>query len=767
MTERLDPLTHTPPRVYEGQSVVSLTVETVRQLRAAHTLIESSWTERPGLGTLVAQVDSDRIEALEALGLDPVVLIEDLQAHRDAAWSRLRDATRRDRRLGIADPAGRAAPLGTGVHDEAWFSNFRQYADILSYFDDLIAARPALITRSDIGDSIESRDIYAYTITAPDETGNPSSERPVVLYTGTQHAREWISPMTVTYIASRLVDGYGGDAGITDLLDSTRVVIVPVVNPDGYLYSWSTQRFWRKNRRNVSDSPAFGVDLNRNWGTAFGGTGASENPNSNIYHGASAFSEPETDAVRALANSFGADLAAYTDYHSYSQLILWPLGYESGLVTPEPDRSFFQDLSGDMSALIQSISGVFYDPIQSWRLYPAAGTASDWFYDDRGATSFTIELRPDGSDPDGFAPPPSTILPTAQENLEAAKLFAARATRPLFLAHDAVSIIDASAATPVTLQATDGLSTVDPSSVTLWTAAGSAPFTPTPMTAQGGDAYGADLPAAPCGETVAYYFSADTLSGQTFTFPSAGSGNPLTALAQETTLVVFDDMETDTGWSVGAPGDTATTGVWERADPEGTDAQPENDHTPGGTDCWITGADAGSSLGSFDIDAGVTTLTSPALDASDPDAQIAYRRWYSNDRGASPGTDAMVVEISDDDGATWTELEIVTENANAWVERRFEVGDVVTPSASVRLRFKASDLGDGSIVEAGVDDLRVETVGCPGSAADLNGDGTVDFSDVNLFTSAFGNQDPIADINNDGEVDFADVNLFTTLFAEG
>jgi len=232
-------------------------------------------------------------------------------------------------------------------------------------------------------------------------------------------------------------------------------------------------------------------------------------------------------------------------------------------------------------------------------------------------------------------------------------------------------------------------------------------------------------------------------------------------------------METGTnGWTAGAPGDTATTGQWQLANPQATAAQPEDDHSDPGTNCWITGASAGTSIGSFDVDNGFTTLTSPTLDASAAsadgiDAILTYYRWYSNDQGASPNADTMTVEISNNNGSTWTTLELVSENLNRWERREFNIGDFVTPTATVRVRFIASDLGDGSIVEAGVDDFTLEIRGCPCAPADLNCDGTLDFFDVLLFLELFTTQNPAADLNSDGEFNFFDVLAYLELFANG
>jgi hypothetical protein len=287
------------------------------------------------------------------------------------------------------------------------------------------------------------------------------------------------------------------------------------------------------------------------------------------------------------------------------------------------------------------------------------------------------------------------------------------------------------------------------------------------MTALGTDQYGADLPATPCGQQVHYAFSVDTTDGNSIAYPSSGE---IDALAQQTNISFEDDMETSTGWSVGAPSDAATTGIWNRMNPQGTGAQPEDDHTPGsGVNCWVTDGNAGSGLGDNDIDGGATTLTSPTLDASTlgEEAELVYWRWYSNNQGASPDADSMAVEISDDNGASWTSLETVSENAGQWVQRRFRIADFVTPSSSIRVRFIASDFGDGSIVEAGVDDLQVLALGCTGNPADLNGDGSLDFFDVSLFLNAYNANDPIADFTGDGAFDFFDVSAFLNAFNAG
>jgi hypothetical protein len=125
----------------------------------------------------------------------------------------------------------------------------------------------------------------------------------------------------------------------------------------------------------------------------------------------------------------------------------------------------------------------------------------------------------------------------------------------------------------------------------------------------------------------------------------------------------------------------------------------------------------------------------------------------------------MPIDISNDDGANWVNVETVTENANAWVRRTIRVADHVAPTSQVRLRFIAGDLGDGSLVEAGVDEVLVSVLECVGGlVGDLNGDGVVDTADLGILIAAFGSSDPIADINGDGTVDTADLGILIAAF---
>ena len=292
----------------------------------------------------------------------------------------------------------------------------------------------------------------------------------------------------------------------------------------------------------------------------------------------------------------------------------------------------------------------------------------------------------------------------------------------------------------VNVDITNNGATLDPSSPKLGYSINGAPFIETPLQSLGGSSFRANFPSMPCGADVRWYVRATTTTGMTQHDPPGAPFNYVPATAAiSTTTGVPDTLETNTGWIVGAAGDNATTGIWVRANPVGTTAQPEDDHTPApGVNCFITGnGTAGGGVGDQDVDGGTTTLTSPAMDATlGNEARIAYWRWYSNSAGSNPGTNSMPVLVSSDGGTNWVQLELVNDNAGAWVQKSFRIADFVPVTNQIKIRFQARDL-TGAVVEAGVDDVRIDYTQCtvPG---DVNGDGHVDINDLLAVTSTWG-----------------------------
>jgi Zn-dependent metalloprotease len=213
------------------------------------------------------------------------------------------------------------------------------------------------------------------------------------------------------------------------------------------------------------------------------------------------------------------------------------------------------------------------------------------------------------------------------------------------------------------------------------------------------------IPAQPACSEVKYYIYARDEAGNSKAHP-VGAPASLHGFLVGYQTVFTDDFETNRGWTAGVTGDNATTGMWERCDPEGTEAQAEDDHTPTpGVNAYITQCAAGTGQWSYDVDGGKTTLLSPIFNLSSyTQATVSYYRWYSNDTGDSPGTDYWVVDVTNN-GTTWVHLENTNLSDRSWALKQFNVGDYVSLTSQVRFRFIASDYDPGSLVEAGVDDF--------------------------------------------------------------
>ena len=237
-------------------------------------------------------------------------------------------------------------------------------------------------------------------------------------------------------------------------------------------------------------------------------------------------------------------------------------------------------------------------------------------------------------------------------------------------------------------------------------------MTPTPNP----DEYSASIPAQPLGTLVEYYISAtDVVERQYFNPAGAPDRTHIFAVGIPT-VIEFDDLESETGWQVGAFDDDATTGIWERVDPNGTYAdsdpnfpyQPEDDHTSApGINCFVTGQHplGNPDNGANDVDDGKTTLYTPVYDLEGQEsALIEYYRWYTIRTSMD---DTFFVDISNDGGARWTNLEMVTSTENYWQRSRFLLEQFVEPTSEIQLRFVAIDRSPGSLVEVGVDDFAI------------------------------------------------------------
>lgn len=680
---------------YDDHKLVRVTLKSQDDIETMLHISQDPWSDRVGIGAFPFRVAPENISLLQESGLTFEVLHDNIQA--------LIDQQRPAR-----------APAG-------WFEDFKTYDEVNALMDTLVSLRPDLVTKLAIGQSLEDRTIYGLRISSLEEgTGAPA-----VLFNGTQHAREWITPMVTMYIADTLVAMYDVDPEVQAMVDEVVFYIVPIVNPDGNVYSWDVERLWRKNRRDNGNG-CYGVDNNRNWGFNWGDDSSSSgDPCSIIYRGTGPFSEPENQVVRDFVLAHPG-IVAHIDFHSYGQILYSPHGEEGG-EPPEPDRTAFRELNPAMASAIHDVHGMTYTygPSDSY----LSGGFECWAQADLGILSWTFELRDTGAY--GFVLPADQILPTAEENFEAVAVLARALFEFAFIFPDSLpSYVTPDTQTVARVDVRDLGGVLAPGSLRVLARLGSdGAFTASMLTSLGGLSYEATLPAASCGSVIEYYFMAESSSGRVTTSPEDAPASVYAASVINTEARIGDDMEVDTGWTVGAPDDDATTGIWIRLDPNGTAAQPEDDHTPSGTSCWVTGQGTpGGDLGENDVDGGKTTLLSPVYDLAGEDAAVSYWRWYSNDTGASPNADIFLVDISFDGGGAWANVETVGPTgpgtAGGWILHEFRVGDIGVPTSEVRLRFVASDEGDGSLVEAAVDDLQIHRLTCGPQLFRVEADGS-------------------------------------------
>lgn len=729
---------------FDGQKVIRATAKTQRDVLTLTTLSESVWSEASGIGDFDVQIKAERLANLDELGIAYRVLIDDVQARVEAERAEIIAASMQ--------------------RDIGWFAAYKTRTEINSYMDVLAAGSGGLAVTETLpgATTIGGRTIKAIRITGPDAPGNPKATRPAVLYNGCQHAREWVSPMTIMYFAERLLSSYATDARVKGIVDNCEIILVPIVNPDGYEFTWSNNRMWRKNRRNNGDG-SFGVDNNRNWAFQWGGEGASATPSNDTYRGPSAASEVETQNLANYISSIPR-IKAHIDFHSYSQLVMSPWAWTAALPV---DHAVFMSLNQQMTEAIESVYGMdyTYGPIYT-TIYPASGGACDWTYGAKGILGFSIELRDLGAN--GFLLPADQIIPTGEENYRAIEVLTEYVAYPFTFSWPGGSppvSVAADTSNVVQLNIMNASGAVNPATAVMWFRVGSDPFVSTPLTSVGGTLYEATIPATGCGQTIELYAEATSTEGRTLQFPAGGATSPA-AIESLTTLVLFNDAcESNIGWSLSVGDDNATTGRWELAAPVATGYQPGSDHSAVGTRCYVTDGRGGAD-GNYDIDNGKTTLTSPTFSGVAPEVQfttfeahsstLAYWRWYG-----VTGADTMPVEVSTNGGSSWSQLELVSGNQLAWSSKAFQIS---SPTANMKLRFTARDDNPQTLVEAAVDDVSMKVVGCRWSYADINRDGQVDLNDFFDFLNCFDQNLPCGDVNGDTLVDLTDFFDFLNAF---
>jgi carboxypeptidase T len=514
----------------------------------------------------------------------------------------------RNRRAGAR--AAAFPPADAAYHD---------YAEMAAEVQSTAAAYPGIVSqRFSLGQSHQGREIWAVKVSDNVVTDEPEPE---VLFTANQHAREHLTVEMALYILRELTSKYATDARIRNIVDGREIWIVFMVNPDGVEYDIATgsYRSWRKNRQPNGTSPYVGTDLNRNWAFQWGCCGGSSGAfSSETYRGAAAFSAPETQRVRDFVNSrvVGGvqQIKAAIDFHTYSELVLWPYGYttaNTGNGITADDQAMLSTLGRNMAAT----NG--YVPEQSSDLYIADGTINDWLWGVHRIANYTFEMYPRTSSP-GFYPPDEVIGRETSRNREAVLMLAE---------------------------------------------------------------------AADCVYRV--------IGG------TCGGPPPVTVFA--------DNFEAANGWVANLQGtDTATAGRFERGDPAPTTSSGTKQlgTTVSGVNDLVTGRLAGASAGEHDVDGGTTTITSPAIALpTGSNLSLSFSSYLAHGSNATSADHLRVRVLGSTSAVVYERLGSATNVNGAWAAATASLNAFA--GQTVRIRIEATDASTASLVEAGVDDVRV------------------------------------------------------------
>jgi len=377
---------------YEGYKVYRMYPKTEEQKVYLRSLEESDeldfWQAVRKIDTpvdvMVKPKDQKKfVMAMQGNGMEPEIFIDDVQE--------------------------KIKPEHVGNYNSRAGMTWTQYyrlADIYTWLDELAAAhaKASVIIG---GSTYEGRQIKGLKI-------NNGAGKKAVFLEGGIHAREWISPATVTYLTNQILTTT--DPAFKQIADSFNWYIFPSTNPDGYEYTHTTSRLWRKTRTNYS-TICKGADPNRNWAVHWMEQGSSSTCTSETYAGPSAFSEVETASLSAYIKTIGSELVGYIAFHSYSQLLMVPYGHTANKLDNYSEAVAIGQVALD--ALTKRY-GTKYSPCGNIAetIYLASGGSMDWVKQEyKAPLSYTYELRDTGAN--GFTLPPAQIMPNNLEILDA------------------------------------------------------------------------------------------------------------------------------------------------------------------------------------------------------------------------------------------------------------------------------------------------------------------------------------------------------------
>jgi len=391
---------------YDNYKLFGLSLENEVQLKALGELEENSdsydfWSELSLVREVDIMVPPHKVpefeDFLNRLNIQYHIKVENVQKLVDAVDPEL---------------TARKTAEGRNVFDWTFYNTF---AEIMAWLDSRVSAYPNVLTNHVFGTSFQGKPLRL--VRYSERTGNPA-----IFMESNIHAREWASSAASTWVINELLTST--DPVIREMANTIDWYIIPVANPDGFVFSHESTRLWRKTRQAFGS--CIGTDANRNFDFFWMAAGASNNPCSDTYAGPSAWSEPETAAIRDFYMPIASRVRMFLSMHSFGQYLLMPYGHQT---TPSSNHANLTSVGNAGANAIRNMNGTDYlVGSSSTVLYATSGTSRDWAFGAGGVPlSFTFEVRPIRGSNNGFLLPVNQIIPNNQEVMNAIKAMVTQA----------------------------------------------------------------------------------------------------------------------------------------------------------------------------------------------------------------------------------------------------------------------------------------------------------------------------------------------------
>ncbi|XP_070314534.1 carboxypeptidase O [Odocoileus virginianus] len=290
------------------------------------------------------------------------------------------------------------------------YNRYHPMGEIYQWMSEIREKYTEVVTQHLLGMTYESRPMYYLKISQP--SNNPKK---IIWMDCGIHAREWIAPAFCQWFVKEILQNYKDNQRIRRLLKNLDFYVLPVLNIDGYIYTWTSDRLWRKSRSSHNNGTCFGTDLNRNFDASWCSIGATTDCESLTFCGTGPVSEPETKAVSSFIESKKENIACFLTMHSYGQLILVPYGYTKN---KSNNHEELIQVGQKAANALKAKHGTNYRVGSSADiLYASSGSSRDWARDIGIPFSYTFELRDNGTY--GFVLPEAQIQATCEETMEA------------------------------------------------------------------------------------------------------------------------------------------------------------------------------------------------------------------------------------------------------------------------------------------------------------------------------------------------------------